>query len=390
MRRMRIGIFTDTYFPQVSGVATSIQTLKRELECQGHKVYIFTTTDPDATLEPDVYRFESIPFIFFKERRVAVATFSAVMRCVRNLDLDVVHTQTEFGMGIAGLHVARELQIPVIHTYHTWYEKYLHYVLNGHVVTKGMVQYLSRVFCNRCDAVISPSAMIADVLREYGVTKPITVIPTGVALPDTIAKPKLMALRQRLGLSADDFVEVSVNRIAEEKNLDTLIKAHAALQYEMPNAKLVLVGDGPEREALEELVALNELGDTVLFTGMIPHEEVAKYYQMADVYVNLSLTETQGVTFIEAVANGLPVVAIANDYLENLETIGHFGELIDSTAEYPDAIKQVYHHRERYTEAVGALKQAISAETFACAVLERYEAAKAQHLPVKRRRLPHL
>lgn len=383
---MRIGIFTDTYFPQVSGVATSIQTLKLELERQGHEVYIFTTTDPDAQPEPHVYRFESIPFIFFKERRVAVATFSAVMRRVRALDLDVVHTQTEFGMGIAGLHVARELQIPVIHTYHTWYEKYLHYVLNGHVITKGMVQYFSRVFCNRCDWVISPSAMIKDVLVDYGVSRPITVIPTGVSLPAAQPPAAQQQLRQALGLTADDFVEVSVNRIAEEKNLDTLIKAHAALQRELPNAKLVLVGDGPEKAALEQLVHQEHLERTVRFTGMVDHDQVGAYYQMADVYVNLSLTETQGVTFIEAIANGLPVVAIANDYLTDLAAIGHFGELIDATDEYPEAIKQVYHHQKQYAAAIDQLQTAISAQTFADQVLTLYEAARSEHLPLKRRR----
>ncbi|MDO4680398.1 MAG: glycosyltransferase family 4 protein [Aerococcus sp.] len=386
---MRIGIFTDTYFPQVSGVATSIKTLKQELEHQGHEVYIFTTTDPDATPEEHVYRFESIPFIFFKERRVAVATFSAVMRGVRTLDLDVIHTQTEFSMGIAGLHVARELQIPVVHTYHTWYEKYLHYVLNGHVITKGMVQYLSRMFCNRCDRVISPSEMIAEVLSEYGVAKPISVIPTGVMLPETLSDEEKLALRQSLNLSADDFVEISVNRIAEEKNLDTLIKSHEALQQEMPNAKLVLVGDGPEREALEALVRDHHLEETVQFTGMIDHEQVFKYYQMADVYVNLSLTETQGLTFIEALANDLPVVAIENDYLNTLEEMGHFGELIDSTAEYLEAIKQVYQYPDHYQAAVSELKQAISAETFAKNVLALYQEAQADHTPVKRYHLPY-
>ena len=132
---MKIGFFTDTYFPQVSGVSTSIRTLKQELEKRGHEVYIFTTTDPNASEnEERIIRMPSIPFISFKERRVVVRGMLYAYYVAKDLELDVIHTHTEFGLGLLGKHVAKALEIPCVHTYHTMYEDYLHYIANGKLI----------------------------------------------------------------------------------------------------------------------------------------------------------------------------------------------------------------------------------------------------------------
>ena len=146
---MKIGFFTDTYFPQVSGVATSIKTLKDELEKHGHEVYIFTTTDPNATdFEEDVIRMPSVPFVSFKDRRVVVRGMWYAYLIAKELELDLIHTHTEFGAGILGKMVGKKMKIPVIHTYHTMYEDYLHYIANGKVLRPSHVKYLSRLFAN--------------------------------------------------------------------------------------------------------------------------------------------------------------------------------------------------------------------------------------------------
>ena len=160
---MKIGFFTDTYFPQVSGVATSIKTLKQELERHGHEVYIFTTTDPNADkLEKDVIRMPSVPFISFKDRRVVVRGMWYAYLVAKELELDLIHTHTEFGAGILGKMVAKKLKIPLIHTYHTMYEDYLHYIGKGKVIRQSHVKYLSRLFANHTTGVVCPSERVID------------------------------------------------------------------------------------------------------------------------------------------------------------------------------------------------------------------------------------
>ena len=145
---MRIGLFTDTYFPQVSGVATSIRTLKTELEKQGHAVFIFTTTDKDVNRYEDwqIIRIPSVPFFAFKDRRFAYRGFTKALEIAKQYKLDIIHTQTEFSLGLLGIWIARELKIPVIHTYHTQYEDYVHYIAKGMLIRPSMVKYLVRGF----------------------------------------------------------------------------------------------------------------------------------------------------------------------------------------------------------------------------------------------------
>ena len=147
---MNIGLFTDTYFPQVSGVATSIKTLRDELEKQGNQVYIFTTTDPHVdkdTYERNIFRFPSIPFVSFTDRRIAVRGLFHAYEIAKELNLDIIHTQTEFSMGWIGKFVARNLEIPCIHTYHTMYEDYLHYVAKGKLLKPVHVKQMTLAFC---------------------------------------------------------------------------------------------------------------------------------------------------------------------------------------------------------------------------------------------------
>ena len=182
---MNIGIFTDTYFPQVSGVATSIQTLRNDLERKGNTVYIFTTTDPNVsknTLEPNIFRLSSIPFISFTDRRIAYRGMFHALKLAKELDLDIVHTQTEFSLGLIGKFVAHSLKIPCVHTYHTMYEDYLHYVLNGHLLKPYHVKQVSKLFVSGLAGVVAPSQRVYNTLRGYGITTPMEIIPTVVDL----------------------------------------------------------------------------------------------------------------------------------------------------------------------------------------------------------------
>jgi 1,2-diacylglycerol 3-alpha-glucosyltransferase len=362
---MNIAIFTDTYFPQVSGVATSIQTLKETFEENGHNVYIFTTSDPKVTgVEHNVFRYESVPFIFFKDRRVAVPFFGAIYRKCRELKIDVVHTQTEFSMGLMGVSVSKYMRIPLIHTYHTWYEKYLHYLLNGKLISRKTVVQLSKIFCDQADLVISPSKQMKEVLVDYQIRKPIHVLATGVKVPKKIDSDTLASVRERWGIHPDEYLLLSINRIAEEKNLIAIIKQLPSVLTHIPNVKLMLAGDGPQLEELKELTAELGLEDKIIFPGFVDHDHVNEFYQAADVYVNLSTSETQGLTFIEAITNHLPVIAMKTPYLASLEETAPFGHLLDEVADFPQAVVKVHQEKDIYDKSLDELIYEVSADAF--------------------------
>ncbi|WP_062052558.1 glycosyltransferase [Bacillus sp. JCM 19034] len=220
---MNIGIFTDTYYPQINGVVTSINLLEKELIKRGHKVYIFTSTDPNADLVEEkgkVFRFPSLPFIFFPERRLAYSGLIKLSRLVNRLELDVVHTHTEFSLGMMGIFAAKKNHLPIVHTYHTMYEDYLHYIGNGKFVTPSMVRKVSRLYCNRMDKTIVPSKKVKTVLEEYGVSSEIEIIPTGTDFqqfePQKQTIHEIDQLKRQLGITGGSVL-LSVGRLSQEK-----------------------------------------------------------------------------------------------------------------------------------------------------------------------------
>ena len=375
---MNIGLFTDTYFPQVSGVATSIKTLRDELIAQGHHVYIFTTTDPQAKhddVEEGIYRFPSIPFVSFKERRIAVRGAFRAVRLAKKFQLDIVHNQTEFALGMMGKLVARELKIPCLHTYHTMYQDYLHYIANGHIVKPRNVATFVHLYMKSIDGVIAPSDRVLDTMRSYHVTAPIRVIPTGINLrvyrqKDSAAQ--VHELRQRYGYADDTPVLLSLSRLAYEKNINALIAAMPDILSKRPAAQLLIVGAGPARHSLERQVRQLDLTDHIQFAGEVDNNEVYHYYQMADVFVSASDSESQGLTYDEALASDLPIVVMRSKYTD---------ELIDDPAigvsfqQQSGLVRGVLHYLDHPNDQEShARRQAklhsISSEVFAKQVVE--------------------
>lgn len=377
---MNIGLFTDTYFPQVSGVATSIKTLRDELIAQGHHVYIFTTTDPQAKhddVEEGIYRFPSIPFVSFKERRIAVRGAFRAVRLAKKFQLDIVHNQTEFALGMMGKLVARELKIPCLHTYHTMYQDYLHYIANGHIVKPRNVATFVHLYMKSIDGVIAPSDRVLDTMRSYHVTAPIRVIPTGINLrvyrqKDSAAQ--VHELRQRYGYADDTPVLLSLSRLAYEKNINALIAAMPDILSKRPAAQLLIVGAGPARHSLERQVRQLDLTDHIQFAGEVDNNEVYHYYQMANVFVSASDSESQGLTYDEALASDLPIVVMRSKYTD---------ELIDDPAigvsfqQQSGLVRGVLHYLDHPNDQEShARRQAklhsISSEVFAKQVVEFY------------------
>lgn len=325
---MKIGLFTDTYFPQVSGVSTSIKALRDELLRQGHQVLIFTTTDPEATdgEEDGIIRLPSIPFVSFEDRRIAYSGFDKALKIARKYQLDMVHTHTEFSLGLTGLYVASRLKLPVIHTYHTLYEKYTHYILDGDLIQARHVGALSKLFCNQVDGVVTPSLMTKEKLQSYGIKTPMRVIPTGVEIP-RMRQEEVADLREKFNLEEDEFIFLSLSRLSKEKSLDKVIEAYTKIEPHIHKAHLLIVGDGPAREELEKQARVT--GANISFIGQVDHNEVANYYQLSHLYLNASESETQGLTYLEAFANRLPIIAKRNDYLASLMPSDCFGQLFD-------------------------------------------------------------
>ena len=321
---MNIGIFTDAYFPQVSGVVTSTMILKNELSKLGHSVTIITVAHPDVEEEEGIIRLPSIPFFLLPSQRVGMIYSRKIMIKIKKLDLDIIHTQTEFSIGIFGRIVAKRLDIPVVHTYHTMYEDYIHYVSRG-IMLKPASQFakkVSKLYCRDCSAIIVPTIKVKDALEMYGLRRHIDVIPTGVNIEpfkrSNYNEELIKDEKKSFGINENEPVILFIGRIAKEKSIDIIITSMVELTKKISNCKLLIVGDGPERENLE--VMAKELGieKSVIFTGEKPWAEIGRYYQMGDVFVGASLTETQGLTFTEAMAAQIPVVAKYDKNLDDL------------------------------------------------------------------------
>nr|WP_321316130.1 glycosyltransferase family 4 protein [uncultured Ligilactobacillus sp.] len=374
---MNIGIFTDTYYPQVSGVATSIKTLRNQLERQGHNVYIFTTTDPGVdknVFERNIFRFTSIPFVSFTDRRIAIKGVHRALKIAQALKLDIIHTQTEFSLGIMGKFVARKMKIPCVHTYHTMYEDYLHYVAKGKLLKPVHVKQISRSFLQNMSGIIAPSERVLNTLLSYGVTEPITVIPTGVDLVK-FRKKDHTNYRKRYGLSKDTPLLLTLSRLAYEKNIDQLIDAFVKIKEKIPAAYLMICGDGPAREDLEDQVKKLHLTDSVIFTGEIDNDQVAHYYHMANIFVSTSVSESQGLTYNEALASGLKVITTHSPYTDELLDEECLGKTFSSLDEFVDDVIEYLKHPDLYqNEKVLEQKlMATSAELFGKKVVDFYK-----------------
>ena len=386
---MNIGLFTDTYFPQINGVGTSVHTLAEELRKRGHRVYIFTTTDPNVTTdETDVIRMPSMPCFLIRQYRIGLLYSPKALNKIAHLQLDIIHTQTEFSLGLFGKILSKALNLPMVHTYHTMYEDYIHYIVNGALVTPAMAKEFSKIFCNSANAVIAPTEKVKHFLLQYGVTKPIAVIPTGIRLDkfrrSNYPPEETQKLKQSLGIPLNCPIILSLGRIAHEKSIDVVLKALPALRKRLPEARMVIVGDGPEREILEQLSENLGIADMVLFTGAKPWDEIGRYYQLGTVFVSASVTETQGLTFAEAMAGGIPVVAKKDPSIEGIVIDGKTGVLFEKDEELSQKLYEILTDTEKqsiYSKNSMETIETLSAESFAAHAEALYQDVLAN--PVK-------
>ena len=350
---MKIGIFTDTYNPVTSGVVTSINMIEQEMKKRGHQVYVFTTS---KSIQPNenqtLYMLNSIPLLIAKQYKNRIATFYSreVAKQIKELNLDIIHTQSEFSLGAFGKIISRKYDIPFIHTYHTMWEDYVHYItpIKGrNIYLKRLVRKFSRRFLRKAECVITPSNKTAKYLKyKCNVkNKPIYVIPTGIDIKpfnrNNFSLDEKNRLKESLGIKSEEKVILFLGRVATEKSIDVLMNVMPSIFNEYQNCKFLIVGDGPSKKDLEEQAKQLHIQEKVIFTGKVPYSEVPKYYNLGDIFVNASLTETQGLTFIEAMAAGLPVVAKYAPNLSEYIKNGKNGILVKKNADFKTAILKV-------------------------------------------------
>ena len=369
---MNIGIFTDTYTPQVNGVVSSILTLEKMLRMQGHQVYIFTVSHPDAEdTSPYIFRLPSLPFILLKDHRVGIVYSNKAVKRIKRLKLDLILSQTEFSLGIFAKLMAHRLDIPIIHTYHTMYEDYMHYISKGIELSPAIARKYSKSFCNGVDGVIAPTKKTERFLKNYGVKKPIRIIPTGIDFSpfkaENYSPSEVNALKETFNIPLHAPIILFIGRVAKEKSIDMIIRALPMTLEQVPNAKFVIVGDGPMRLELEELAHTLGIRDSVIFTGMQPWKTIGKMYQLGDIFISASVTETQGLTFAEAMAASLPIVAREDESIAGLVRHNYNGKLFHTEEELAQSlIDLLTHPDERQILGKNALHsiKPLSAEVF--------------------------
>ncbi|MDN5688725.1 MAG: glycosyltransferase [Brachybacterium sp.] len=346
-RPLRVLLTTDWWEPVVNGVVASVATLRRELLALGCDVRVLTLSPGMRTRsEEGVYRIGSVSAgLFYDRARIGMPAGRRVLREILRWGPDVVHSHCEFSTHMWARRIAKSLGVPLVHTYHTIYEDYTHYYSPSRTVGRKVVATFSRGVLAGTDAVIAPTAKVARLLDGYGVHRPVHVVPTGLDLqrfrPARTAAEQtdVTALRERLGITAGQKVLISVSRLAKEKNLDEVLDLVAETGRE--DTVLVLVGEGPYRAELEARAAALGIADRVRFPGVVDPAEVQRWYRIGDAFVSASRSETQGLTFIEALASGLPLLCRRDPSLDSVVIAGRTGWQYETAAEFSTRLDEL-------------------------------------------------
>lgn len=386
---MRIGLFSDAYLPDINGVVSSIATLKAALEKLGHTVFVVSNhngINVKYDAENHILRLPGLEVKKFYGYKMSNPIQLRGEEYIRKMDLDVIHVHTEMGIGLFARQMAKKYNIPLVYTYHTLYEDYLHYVNPKDFQTvdqagRRVVRYLSKLAGNGPMAVIAPSNKTKKALQSYGVKTPIYIVPTGIDLSDFLKKnldaEKIQAVRQSLGLSDEAHTVVFVGRIAKEKCIEMPIEALSKVKDD--NLHLIIVGGGTDLKFYQNETKELGIEERVHFVGKIPREEIPYYYSAFDCFVSASLSETQGMTYLEALASGLMVFGRRDEVLDGLVEEGKTGYYFDDAQELAAKLDAYFTlpkaQREAHVLDCVAKTEQYNTELFAQKVLAVYQQA---------------
>ena len=390
---MRVLFISDVYFPRVNGVSTSIRTFRQDLAAHGIETQLVApryATAPAAAEEPGVVRVPSAGVPRDPEdRRMRWGALTRALEALVPAGFDLVHIHTPFIAHYAGVRFARRAGIPAIATYHTFFEEYLHHYLP--VLPHGLARYLARSFTrSQCDdvrALIAPSEPMRAVLLDYGVTTPIHVLPTGLPA-DRFRAGDAQAFRAAAGLAADARLVTYIGRVAHEKNIGFLVHMFRKVLARVPQAVLVIAGEGPARAALQAQVASLGLTPHVHFAGYLDRDTaLLDCYAAAEAFVFASRTETQGLVLLEAMAQGAPVVSTAELGTRSILVPGSGALVVPEEQDaFAAAVVRVLEDRELNRELAQsgrAYARSWSSSVMAARLGELYEALRGAPGPAR-------
>lgn len=354
---MRVVIFTDTYPPFINGVSTSCYNLSEALKSHGHEVLIVTprTTDGPLELKDNILFVPGIAMKNLYGYRLTNVFSPQITKIVKDFEPDVLHNQTDCTVGQLAKVVAAQLKLPTVYTYHTSYEDYTYYITHGFMdrVAKKIVRSYSNLVAKSSKEFITPSLKVKEFMRSVGNDLCINVIPTGIDFSlfkeDKIDKEKIELFKKEHGIKKDTKVFLILGRIAKEKSMDVSIRCIAKYHelHKDQDIKLLVVGNGPQKEELEQLSKDLGIGEISEFVGPVPASEVPFYYHLADIYTSASLTETQGLTFMEAMAASTIVIARFDDNLSGTIIDGKSGFYFTDELSFVEKADKVFSMKEK-------------------------------------------
>ena len=362
---MKVLITTDLYTTRTNGVVTSVRNLMEEMEKKGHEVRVLTVSEKlRSRKEGNIYYIKSVPLgVVYPDVRMPISYRHRYLRELIDWHPDVIHSQCEyFSYQFAG-YISKKTAAPIVHTYHTLYEQYVTYVFPSQRIGAYFVGFLSKLRLRKAEAIVAPTQKVETVLKNYGICNPIHVIPSGIALEqhkERITEEERREKRSALGIPEDHTVLLNLGRLGTEKNLPELIWLLSVALSHNPKLTMLIVGDGPARKELEELAVQLGVADHVIFTGMVSPSEVHIYYQLGDVFVSASTSETQGLTYIEAAANGLPLLCRRDPCLDGVLVEGRNGYEYEAEQEFCELLDTITGNPEWCRDA-GAQSAEIAA-----------------------------
>jgi 1,2-diacylglycerol 3-alpha-glucosyltransferase len=307
---MNVALFTNTYKPTINGVVNCIALIKQGLAKRGHRAYVFAPAfNRYRDEEEDVYRYPSLNLAAKVNYPVAIPFSASISAQIPKLNLDIIHSHHPFLLGKVGATWAKRLNLPLIFTFHTQYEQYAHYIPLPRSLVRSISRALVTGYTRQCSYIITPGTSIVQLLDSYGIRENVYHMPNAIDL-ERFSSPPREEIRTRYGIQDDEMLLIYVGRMAVEKNLGFMLQAFAMIRGKAP-ARLMIMGEGPELENLKGQTRSLNLEKSVIFTGGIDYREIVPYYGAADIFIMTSTTEVKPLALLEAMASGLPVVAVA-------------------------------------------------------------------------------
>ena len=346
---MRIAIFTETYLPQINGVVTHIKILKEGLEALGHTVLIVTADSKAHThyLKDNVLHCPAHNLKRIYNLDLASPVSRTRLKYLREFRPDIIHVHNEFSIGLSGMAIAKILKVPLVYTLHTMYDDYIYYIAPKPLIplTKKLSHRYFRMFPQNAAVVTGPSKKCQEYTYEIGSDKKVEVIPNPVELdafaPQTSTPQQRAQIREQYHIPQDATVACFVGRLGREKSVDVLLRFWAQEMKPQDNMRLLIIGDGPEKEPLEQLAQQLGITDTVVFTGKVLHPDLPPYVHTCDIYVTASLSDTNSISMLEGMAGGLPVLQLYDELNADQVTDGVNGYMFRDAAEMGQRLRQI-------------------------------------------------